>query len=171
MEIKYRTESFSGTEVRAVRDVICYEVCELGNTDILETLANGLLKGTPYGPKVKELIMRISQNDDIAEAEIRDFCDDALEQIREQTGKDIQYALWLASKEDGLNSFWRWANGAYQDDAPCPDPAPGNIDAYETGPVVLSANDGDGGTLYGYEQYPVPLEPKQWFYDFLKKGE
>lgn len=25
MEIKYRTESFSGTEVRAVRDVICYE--------------------------------------------------------------------------------------------------------------------------------------------------
>lgn len=90
MEIKYRTESFSGTEVRAVRDVICYEVCELGNTDILETLANGLLKGTPYGPKVEELIMRVYQ---------------------------------------------------------------------------------DGGTLYGYEQYPVPLDPKQWFNDFLKKGE
>lgn len=168
MEIKYRTESFSGAEIRDVTDIICYEVSELGNTDILETLSQGLLKETPCGKKAENLIECVALNGTAPDIQVREFCAEMLQVIKEKTGKTIQYALWLASKEDVLNNFWRWANGAYQDNDPCPDPEPWDIDAYEIGPVILSEGDGDGGTLYGYEQYPVPIDPKQWFFSFLK---
>lgn len=168
MEIKYRTESFSGAEIRDVTDIICYEVSELGNTDILETLSQGLLKGTPCGEKAEVLIEHVAQYGTAPDALVREFCAETLKAIKEKTGRDIQYALWLASREDVLNNFWRWANGAYQDDDPCPVPEPWDIDAYEIGPVILSESDGDGGTLCGYEQYPTPIDPKQWFPDFLK---
>lgn len=150
---KYRTEAFSGSGVRDVLQVMCFEISELGNTDILTTLSNGLLAGTNCAKRMEQVVEAESlMSKDAALC----LCKEVLEQIKERTGYDIRYALWLADKETVTKSFWRWANGVYQDDEVCPEPEPEDIDAYEIGPVILSANDGDGGTLYGYEEYPVP---------------
>lgn len=164
MEVKYRTEAFSGSGVRDVKDIMLYEILELGNTDILETLAAGLLRDAKCADKIITLISCIGTpgGTEVKEEDVAELCEEMLDEIKAKTGKDIQYALWLAEKEDVVNGFWRWANGAYQDDDECPDPEPEDIDAYEIGPVILSESDGDGGTLYGYEEYPDPIDPKHY---------
>lgn len=73
MEIKYRTESFSGAEIRDVTDIICYEVSELGNTDILETLSQGLLKETPCGKKAENLIECVALNGTAPDIQVVNF--------------------------------------------------------------------------------------------------
>lgn len=136
-----------------------HEILELENTDVLETLRNGLLDGTELAGRAEAIIMKVQAGtrDEITDTEVAAFCDDALDVIREKTGRSIKYALWLTSKENLLETFWRWANGAYHDDDLCPEPEEGDIDAYEVGPVILPDGDGDGGMLYGYETCPQPI--------------
>ena len=43
--VRYRTEAFSGTGERDAAEVMAFETFTLGNVDILQTLAEGPLKG------------------------------------------------------------------------------------------------------------------------------
>lgn len=168
INIKYRTETFSGSGVRDVKEVFFYEMFELENTDILSTMLN-FLAGTKCELKIALLHHKIQMGEghEISKSFAMSVYDEMLELIKEKTGYQIKYALWLADKEDLMKTFWRWANGVYNNNDECPKPKDGDIDAYEIGPVILSESDGDGGTLYGYEQCPVPIDPKQWFASFL----
>lgn len=156
--IKYRTESFSGQGVRDAIEVMSYEVYELGNSDILLTLCNGLLKNDPLGDEIRTLADSMGTSKDLSydSSYVKDLFGRILPRIKEITGYDIKYALWLADYQAMMKTFWPWANGIY-DGSPCPEPEEGDIDAYETGPVILSDGDTDGGMLYGYEEYPYPI--------------
>ena len=49
MEVKYRTETFAGSGERRAEQVIAYEMFQLGNTDIADTLFDpdtGILRDT-----------------------------------------------------------------------------------------------------------------------------
>ncbi len=147
--IMFRTEAFSGSGVRKADEVMAFEIFELGNTDILETLADGILKNRPITLAVMSTIKAIETGDKDLPAADDDvalkFCSELLREVFEETGVKVNYALWLTSKESISEFFGRdMADGL-------------DYDAYETGPVVLSEDDGDGGVLFGYTDMPKPL--------------
>ena len=88
MEIKYRTEAFSGSGVRDAKEVILHEILELENTDVLETLRNGLLDGTELADRAEAIMMKVQgvTRAEVTDSEVTAFCDDALDIIRKKTG-------------------------------------------------------------------------------------
>ena len=86
MEIKYRTEAFSGSGVRDAKEVILHEILELENTDVLETLRNGLLDGTELADRAEAIMMKVQgvTRAEVTDAEVTAFCDDALDIIRKK---------------------------------------------------------------------------------------
>ena len=174
MEVGYRTETFAGSGERKAENVIAYEMFQLGNTDIADTLFDpdhGILKNS-------ELVRIWSQvtgyndgtldeselDDDVAKAygdfdAALDIACDILDEIARFSGYNIRYALWLADKETVM-SDWRDGFGFGYDGIGEED-----VDEYEIGPVVLSADDGCGGTLYGYEEEPMKTDgTRSWFF-------
>ena len=164
MEVKYRTETFAGSGERRAEQVIAYEMFQLCNTDIADTLFDpdtGILRDTEIAriwPQVVGYKDGTLDEDDMDEDVAEAFYDyyvalgvayDILVAIREVTGYNIQYALWLADK-DVVMADWNKGEGFGYDGI-----TEDEIDEYEIGPVVLSASDGDGGTLYGYESEPL----------------
>ena len=148
--IRYRTETFSGLGERNAAEVMSYETFEMGNVDILETLLNTVLKdrgeineqcfqymnainnsGLDGIPKFKEGVQ---------------FFQEVLAEIKAVTGHEIKYALWLANLEDVKDKNFYGKYIESDDD----------IDAYETGPVILSEL-GCDGTLYGYPTWPTRI--------------
>ena len=167
MEIMYRTESYSGTGERSAREVIAYEIGELNNTDILETLLEKKLltetpcsaerypnaKASPWyqmsvADKARAMINEIEENDfvdDMSEEEFLLFADEILDSVRAITGIEVRYALWLVNKTGLMKHY-----SADMYDA-------SDYSAYEVGPIVLS-DMGEDGLLYGYTKLPQPLE-------------
>ena len=160
--VRYRTEDYSGSGIRTAVEVMAFEIFELSNIDILKTLLDSqLLNKQPItdptvwgdGSYYKSLLSsdwwrmptaekavcvmdEIEENggiDDMSEDDRAAFIRELLTSIKASTGYDVRYALWLAD-EKVVRDYY----GAE------------NIDAYETGPVVLS-DLGHDGTLYGYE--------------------
>lgn len=158
--VKYRTESFCGSGVRDAVEVMTYEVNTLGNTDILRTLGKGLLCDTEVGKEMLHLAEQVESSGEGAEDlwYIKQMYQTALDEIERMTHIRVRYVLWLADYDKVRNNFWAWACGAYNPGDYCPEPEEGDIEAYEAGPIILSASDGDGGTLYGYTAYPKPLQ-------------
>ena len=144
-KILYRNDSCYGSGVRDVFDVIHHEYHALGNTDIFEyclnhyNLSEGLKKnlrqdiGWFENEFQKYGEYPCSLNDDI---------ENLIRELSALTGKEIRYALWLAS-ETTVHELY------YGDD--------GNILAYETSDVVLSFLEEDGA-LFGYPELPKPLK-------------
>ena len=62
--MKYRSEVFYGEGYRNAAEVMAHEVFQMNNTDILHTLSNTILKGTPIGKAL-----------DILEEEINNDCE------------------------------------------------------------------------------------------------
>ena len=146
--IRYRTEVFSGLEYRNALDVMVYETFELGNSDILEYLFNGILKKHHCKTRWQKLINSILDQEEIWEIEKEEqylFFADVLEAIKEVTKKDIEYVLWLAD----ISTVKDFYGGEDE-----------NIDSYYVSDIILS-DLGYDGTLYGYEQIPVRISEKE----------
>jgi hypothetical protein len=160
--MKYRSEMLFGTGYRDAAAVMAHEVFELQNTDIPYTLSRTILKGTAYGNKL-EILEEELNNDYVADGdengELYDlicnayedknlgvsFFKDVLEEIKNVTGKDIKYCIWLCDSKEDVCRYD--LDGTLSND---------DIDAYEESNVILSdiANE---GKLYGYEECPKPL--------------
>ena len=145
--IRYRTETFSGLGERNAAEVMSYETFEMGNVDILETLINTIFKDRLEINERCFYYMNAINNSGLDEMPTFEegvkFFQEVLTEIKAATGHEIKYALWLADLDDVKDkSFY----GKYieSDD---------DIDAYETGPVILSEL-GCDGALYGYTTLP-----------------
>ena len=147
--IRYRTESAYGSYVRDAVEIMAYETFELNNSDILDYLLNhGLIKDSDLAQQCADYLAELESQEYIEDAPDDDgeeFFEEVLEEIQKVTGHKIKYALWLADL-DRVKEF-------YIDDMTIDV----TIDAYETGPVVLS-DLGLDGTLYGYTEKPKPVE-------------
>lgn len=153
MNIRYRTEDFSGSMVRDAASVMAYETFELGNIDILEYLRDNFLKDPALIEKVSAFIDEINENgyvDDFSDDDRIQFFHELLDEVEKETGVPVKYALWLTDL-DSLTDKEHFY-GKYVE---CPE----NIDSYEVGPIILSELDCDG-TLYGYTDLPQCLEEK-----------
>ena len=146
--IRYRTETFSGLGERNAAEVMAYETFEMGNVDILETLINTVFKDRL---EINErcfyymnTINNCGLNDMPTFEEGIEFFNEVLTEIKEATGHNIKYALWLADLNDVKDKAFY---GKYIE-------SDEDIDAYEVGPVVLS-DLGCDGSLYGYTELPV----------------
>lgn len=143
--IEYRTETYSGSYVRDVTEVFLFEIKELGNTDILETLKDSLYISDSTKEIIKTLIREIEDTGFVDDMSDDDFTNvvirPILKDILSITGKDIRYAVWLTSYNAVKQIY------AGREDT---------IDAYETSSVILS-DLGVDGRLYGYEMFPMPL--------------
>lgn len=139
--ILYRCESAYGSGIRNIVDIIEHEMFELCNTDIPYYLTSEYW----YMFSDETFHILLSMNGDICDNdEIEDEHEVAcriVKEINDYTGKNYQYALWLASKTTVEN--------LYAD----PDSV---IDAYETSDMILS-DLGYDGTLYAYETMPTPI--------------
>ena len=154
MEILFRTESYSGDGIRSARDIIAFEIGELNNADILATLfGDGMLADMPIAGKMRRLIDEIDREgfiDDMSDEDFLALADEILAAVKQKTGVDVQYALWLCDREAIATHYGQDMADAY------------DYSAYETGPVVLS-DLGTDGKLFGYTNMPealnVELEP------------
>ena len=144
--IRYRTETFSGLEERDAVKVMAFETFEMGNDDILETLKDGILKNHEMAEELGSILLDRGNNIEgfKEEKDQREFFSKVLKAIEEVSGFKVRYALWLADLEP-VRDFYGKAEITEDE-----------IDAYETGPVVLSDLDYEGA-LYGYEALPEPV--------------
>ena len=149
--IRYRTESFSGMGYRQAAAVMAFETFCLGNTDILDYLADGPLSETPIAEKLRSLSAEITEdgsNHDDPSSDDIGFMESVLTTLADATGITVRYALWLTDRQ----TLERLYGKDMQD--PC------DYDAYETGPVILS-DLGYDGALYGYAEIPQPLKDEK----------
>lgn len=142
-EIGFRTESYSGSLVRDLSEIIMFEMAELRNDDIpVYVLAHFTLSGGVRQDLIDTL--RLRDNGEypflVDRSSLEDLIDNMLSDIRNETGKDIRYGLWLASK-DGVK---RYLCGG------------GTVDRYPLSEVILS-DLGPDGRLYAFDSLPVPL--------------
>ena len=139
----FRTEVCYGEGYRNPIGVMCHETFEYLNTDILDTLIDGLLKDHPIRSKLQEMLEYIEDGneDEIEEDDERAiaFYTEVLDAIFEVTGKRITYCLWLASKEAVIEYY---GDGNLDED---------DIDEYPISDVILS-DLGEEGILFGYEK-------------------
>lgn len=149
MNILYRTESFSGSGERDAATVMSFEIFELLNTDILETLSNTLLGDHPISLAIGALIKAIEAGDeDLPEYDDEvaiGFCHMLLDLVEEKTSVKVRYALWLTTKDTIASYYGKDMNN------------PTDYSAYETSSIILSGPCADG-TLYGYSDCPEPLD-------------
>ena len=147
--MRYRSEATFGQEYRDAAEVMSFETFELGNTDIISTLKNNILKDSPL--KYKLGVYEKALDEDYLNINYDDygkqFFKEVVNEINKITGKDIKYCLWLADIE-GVKSYSTEEDGELSDDL---------IDAYEESDIILSEL-GFDGTLYGYEELPKQMK-------------
>lgn len=113
--VGYRSDSIFGDGYRDAVDVMAHEIFELQNADILDTLADGVLKDMDIAENLKHLSYDIGapravyfadileeEDTDIAEGKAKAFVREILDAVREKTGKDIKYVLWLSGSVDDV---------------------------------------------------------------------
>lgn len=128
-----------GSGVRDTVSVITHEICQLGNTDVLDyCLEHYDLSRMHFDDTVRALRDDVDAGEYVDEYDVRPVVTDLLKHIESNTGYDIRYALWLA----GMDTVMSYYNGKE-----------GRVDAYECGPVVLSDLGWDG-VLFGYTNLP-----------------
>lgn len=158
--IGYRTEQLYGEGYRDAAAVMAHEVFELQNTDILDTISDTIFKNTETGAKLKHLsdVINCKTNDD----DLDTFCDEAfedetigmayftdiLDELKNITGKDIKYVLWLCDSIADIKREYESENIDVKLTV---------FDTYETSDIILS-DLGTGGKLYGYEHEPIACE-------------
>ena len=162
--MKYRSELLFGDGYRDAAAVMAHEVFELENTDILTTLRTTILKESSISDKLRILEEEMESGDISTDdnGELYDmyqthdsysadtcasvqFFHDVLEEIKNVTGKDIKYALWLCDEKENVYDYD--IHHELTDD---------DIDVYEETDIVLS-DIGVGGKLYGYETELKPI--------------
>ena len=144
MAVLYRTEAYSGSLERRFAHVLRFELFELGNSHIFdELIQNGLVRTQELVAQMKSMVEEWEENgyvDDMSETDQLEFLEKVRLEISAQTGRNIQYALWLAEKPY-IQKFYGGTD--------C------DTEGYETSDIVLS-NLGHSGILFGYELEPFP---------------
>lgn len=156
--VGYRSDSIFGDGYRDVVDVMAHEIFELQNADILDTLADGVLKDMDIAENLKHLSYDIGapravyfadileeEDTDIAEGKAKAFVREILDAVREKTGKDIKYVLWLSGSVDDVIT-------EYELNEPITE-----FDEYSTADSVVLSDIGKGGKLFGYEKLPAEI--------------
>ena len=165
--MKYRTESFGGSMERDAVAVISFEIGELGNDDVVDYLTSQKIIPDTFMERCEELAGCYAESSDNDVEMTMSFVEDMLAAVKESTGRDIKYAVWLADKAN----VWRYWK-ACEDCAPMEDIltdedvpddflTQSDIDTYdETNGFILS-DLGEDGALYGFESCPLPTEKNE----------
>lgn len=156
--VGYRSDSIFGDGYMDAVDVMAHEIFELQNADILDTLADGVLKDMNIAENLKHLSYDIGapravyfadileeEDTDIAEGKAKAFVREILDAVREKTGKDIKYVLWLSDSVDDVITEYE-LNEAITE-----------FDEYSTADSVVLSDIGKGGKLFGYEKLPAEI--------------
>ena len=145
MNVKFRSEAPFGEGYRDAAQVMAHEVYELGNVDILDYLYGNYLNGD-LRDKSYDYANELANNgfiDDMSLEDVREFFRNCLTQVREKTGKDIRYVLWLAD-ENAVREYYCY--GMKPDEY--------EVDAYDISNAIVLSDIGSDGKLYGYEKEP-----------------
>lgn len=157
-KIGFRTEQLYGEGYRDAASVMAHETFELSNTCILDTLSKTLFANTDYGRQLQHLSKVISGEEDDENLEM--FLDEAfnneeigigfftnvLEEVKNKTGKEIRYALWLCDSIEDIKKEYEIDENANKLT---------EFDVYGISDIVLSDLKTQG-KLYGYEDEPKP---------------
>ena len=145
MNVKFRSEAPFEEGYRDAAQVMAHEVYELGNVDILDCLFENYLNGD-LRDKAHDYADELSNNgfiDNMSLEDVQKFFQSCLTQVREKTGKDIRYVLWLADEDVVRECYCR---GMKPDEY--------EVDAYDISNAIVLSDIGGYGKLYGYEKEP-----------------
>lgn len=94
-KLGFRTENFSGSGIRNLEDVVYFEIKELGNTDILDTMNK--LYGIDFYP-----YMDIEDNFSVADESYRDVIELIYSHCEKQfnTTRNNLGAIWLTTYDN-----------------------------------------------------------------------
>lgn len=156
--VGYRSDGIFNDGCRNVVDVMIHEIFELWNTDILYTLADSILKDTDIAEDMMHLANDLQspkalyfadileeENKFAAEDKAKTFVRRILDAVKEKTGKDIKYVLWLSDSVDDIISEYE------------PNDSITEFDEYSTANGVVLSDLGKGGKLFGYEELPAAI--------------
>lgn len=156
--VGYRSDGIFNDGCRNVVDVMIHEIFELWNTDILYTLADSILKDTDIAEDMMHLSNDLQspkalyfadileeENKFAAEDKAKTFVRRILDAVKEKTGKDIKYVLWLSDSVDDIISEYE------------PNDSITEFDEYLTANGVVLSDLGKGGKLFGYEEMPAAI--------------
>lgn len=144
--VGYRTESFSGSGVRKLREVLYFEVFELNNTGTLHDLRKMLEPGE-LRDQLSEIIDGLEtpgllyreEGLDMGEYDCLCFLQDVIDEVNRKLKKNYRYGLWLADRDAVKDHY-----GASKNE----------IDCYEKSDFKID-DLGYEGALYLYEDEPV----------------
>lgn len=150
MEFMYRTESYSGSGIRDLKDVMFFEIFELENTDILETQVNDILD-----EDLKEKIEKILSDDKIflslEEPDIELLVEELIIDMSKRSGRHLTFALWLADydvvRDPSENGYGQYLDNTNSD-----------IDKYCIKNGFVVSNLGKGGKLFAFDKPQKPRE-------------
>lgn len=148
----FRNPNYAGDGETDPVEVMLFEIMELGNTDIFDTLLESdLIKNSDIIERMRSASEYIEENggpgyydeDDYTDddRDIKELIKSIPDEIARTTGKTINFVLWLASKSD--------VEARYEGTGD-------NIIEYPTSDIILS-NLGDEGALFAYETRPEPV--------------
>lgn len=156
--VGYRSDGIFNDGYRNAVDVMTHEIFELWNADILDTLADSILKDTDIVEDVIHLSDDLQfsktsyfadifeeKDKSVAEEKKRAFVRRILDTVKEKTGKDIKYVLWLSDSVDDVIA-------EYELNDPITE-----FDEYPTANSIVLSDIGKGGKLFGYEKLPVEI--------------
>lgn len=144
----YRTEQFSGSGVRDLKELLTFEIYELGNADFLSYAFEHFELDEPLKERIVTMIEYLEGiHMDISgkfHDEANQVVDLILDQIRKYTGINIRYGLWLTSV-DAIKSIYSFSISD-------------SMEVYRYEPGLIISDVGFDGKLYAYEELPKPLE-------------
>lgn len=144
--IRYRIEN--GVRERNPVKVMAFEMVELDNTDIVEYLLNNhLVQQKANKDFLENIIKGICPYTDYDDNACLQQCEDIIKDIEHTVNRSIRYVLWLTEPAAIDECYAFSEEDGYE------------IDGYQISDIVLS-DLGYDGTLYAYEQNPVPIESK-----------
>lgn len=156
--VGYRSDSIFGDGYRDAVDVMAHEIFDLWNADILDTLAAGVLKDTDIAVDMNHLAYDLrsprasyfadileEEDQSIAEEKAKAFVRRILNAVKENTGKDIKYVLWLSDSVDDVIAEYELNESITE------------FDEYSTADSVVLSDIGRGGKLFGYEKLPAAV--------------
>lgn len=134
-KILYRTETIYGSGVRNLRDVIEFEILDLGNIDIPDTL----LRTFKTTKDERDILEDFIDNSEIYQEDNKEKIVDICLNIIKREYPNAKYCLWLADK-DVVKDFY--------------DGTDDDIDAYKIEIDKPISNLGYEGQLYLYTKLP-----------------
>jgi hypothetical protein len=149
-KVGFRNEAFRGSGERIARDVIKFEMYDLGNEDIVEFFREHYGFSIPYESYQKAL-----ENEEITEAEVDQIIDQMFMILKEKFGHTNLYCLWLTSLE-GVKENYMNEEDMEEDEIV--------ITKYYLPDKVVPISDlEDEGALFVMEIHPDMLETEDVF--------